>query len=459
MLPDYDDQENNNIKPLPNFIPLDAKKSSVISIIDENTPPIIETVSIEQENEQLFSDTSPINLDETPASIIEENDDNKSSHQYNDEMQLVQNDQSSSTNDPIEIVETKATDVMLSNEVNHNSTDTNYVEQELSKDSEELPLIEKNEGKTENKNNHVLLDTETYNALLAAANKTLLAANHENNTGYSHIATKPPALQRTNTAVQQEAYATEGQEQVKSGAQALAEGGMSLLGGVAALTGTAFQAGGQVASSLAEAFRNRNEKASSTPIIDAVSVLPRLSEYRINQAEKAANTYERSRQALWESGDLPNVLKKIEEHAQKTGLSIDNVMQAMRPNSEMADLHQEFCNAVSASSEAKSNKKEMDKALSGWLRQYDRGQEELLHHKVEDNPRLEALRKRLDESRKQMEKNTINTPLFEDENQSHNQKLEEAIKQIMEKIKEIAKDFVNLLRGKKEVGENYAPGS
>jgi len=163
---------------------------------------------------------------------------------------------------------------------------------------------------------------------------------------------------------------------------------------------------------------------------------------------------------MWESGNLPNVRKEIEERARKIGLSVEDVIDKMRPNGEMRDLYEKFCAAVAESPDAQTYKKEMDKALVAWARQYGRGREELLNPETGGNPYFESLRDRLDNSHRQMEKNTANVPLFEGEDKSHAEKLRETVQQIIEKLKEIAKEFLNMLRGKssdKEVDNGPNP--
>ncbi|AYK20480.1 hypothetical protein [Aeromonas veronii] len=311
-------------------------------------------------------------------------------------------------------------------------------------DAEYEDVVPDAEAEAAAQGDKVTLDRATYEALMGVAKKVNAGA----------MLVDPDELQRVNAAVQQGgmipgAGPTQGQQQVKTGAQALAEGGMSLLGGAAALTGAALKAGGKVASSLAGALRERDGSEAQEAPAAGVAVLPRISEYRVDQAEKAANAYEDAMQKLWESGNLPNVRKEIEERARQTGLSVEDVMDKMKPNGEMSDLHEKFRTAVAESPDAQTNKKAMDKALDGWVRQYGRGQEELLNPETEGNPHFEALRDRLDNSHGRMQKNTANAPLFEGEDKSHAEKLRETIQRIMEKLKEIAKDFVNMVRGKK----------
>ncbi len=282
----------------------------------------------------------------------------------------------------------------------------------------------------------VEIDRATYDWLTRVAERVNAGA----------VLVDPDDLKRVNDAVQQQggivpgAGQTQGQQQVRTGAQALVEGGMSLIGGGATLVGAALKAGGQAVSAVAGVF------GDGAPA--GVSVLPRISEYRVDQAEKSANAYESALQKLWDSGKLPNVRKEIEARARLTGLSVEDVMEKMKPNGEMADLHEKFCAAVAESPDAQTQKRAMDKALEGWVRQYGRGKEELLNPETEGNPHTDALRDRLDGTCDKMKRNASTAPIFDGEDKSHSEKLREAIQRIMEKLKEIARDFVDMVRGK-----------
>jgi|GEM_PF-2447436 len=186
-------------------------------------------------------------------------------------------------------------------------------------------------------------------------------------------------------------------------------------------------------------------EAQQAPAAGTV-VLPRISEFRIGQAEKTANSYEDAMQKLWASGNLPSIRKEIEARARQIGLSVEDVIDKMTPNGEMSDLHEKFRSAVAESPDAKTHKKAMDKALNNWVRQYARAQEELLNLETRGDPLFESLRDRLDNAHGRMQKNTANTPLFEGEDKSHAQKRHESTQRIMEKLKEITKDFVNMGR-------------
>lgn len=422
---DYDEQDGGDVKPLPNFIPPEAQKAPAAPAAAPADQVAVEPV------EQQADKVQPPQIDGVPADAAVAQNPAASTAEGAGLPPAVQQAVAAPDAEAEVVTEIEPEVVAEPERGNEHIEDAEY--------EDVVP-----EAEAAAQGDKVTLDRATYEALMGVAKKVNAGA----------MLVDPDELQRVNAAVQQGgmipgAGPTQGQQQVKTGAQALAEGGMSLLGGAAALTGAALKAGGKVASSLAGALRERDGSEAQEAPAAGVAVLPRISEYRVDQAEKAANAYEDAMQKLWESGNLPNVRKEIEERARQTGLSVEDVMDKMKPNGEMSDLHEKFRTAVAESPDAQTNKKAMDKALDGWVRQYGRGQEELLNPETEGNPHFEALRDRLDNSHGRMQKNTANAPLFEGEDKSHAEKLRETIQRIMEKLKEIAKDFVNMVRGKK----------
>lgn len=422
---DYDEQDGGDVKPLPNFIPPEAQKAPAAPAAAPADQVAVEPV------EQQADKVQPPQIDGVPADAAVAQNPAASTAEGAGLPPAVQQADAAPDAEAEVVTEIEPEVVAEPERGNEHIEDAEY--------EDVVP-----EAEAAAQGDKVTLDRATYEALMGVAKKVNAGA----------MLVDPDELQRVNAAVQQGgmipgAGPTQGQQQVKTGAQALAEGGMSLLGGAAALTGAALKAGGKVASSLAGALRERDGSEAQEAPAAGVAVLPRISEYRVDQAEKAANAYEDAMQKLWESGNLPNVRKEIEERARQTGLSVEDVMDKMKPNGEMSDLHEKFRTAVAESPDAQTNKKAMDKALDGWVRQYGRGQEELLNPETEGNPHFEALRDRLDNSHGRMQKNTANAPLFDGEDKSHAEKLRETIQRIMEKLKEIAKDFVNMVRGKK----------
>lgn len=424
---DYDEQDGGDVKPLPNFIPPEAQKAPAAPVAAPADQVAVEPV------EQQADKVQPPQIDGVPADAAVAQNPAASTAEGAGLPPAVQQADAAPDAEAEVVTEIEPEVVTEPERSNEHIEDAEYED-----------VLPEAEAEAAAQGDKVTLDRATYEALMGVARKVNAGA----------MLVDPDELQRVNAAVQQGgmipgAGPTQGQQQVKTGAQALAEGGMSLLGGAAALTGAALKAGGKVASSLAGALRERDGSEAQEAPAAGVAVLPRISEYRVDQAEKAANAYEDAMQKLWESGNLPNVRKEIEERARQTGLSVEDVMDKMKPNGEMSDLHEKFRTAVAESPDAQTNKKAMDKALDGWVRQYGRGQEELLNPETEGNPHFEALRDRLDNSHGRMQKNTANAPLFEGEDKSHAEKLRETIQRIMEKLKEIAKDFVNMVRGKK----------
>lgn len=423
---DYDEQDGGDVKPLPNFIPPEAQKAPSAPAAAVESSGIAPSLA-EDNAPASDADKQPSVVSAAEGAVVDESyavsaSDPATPKQEGAGLPPAAQQADAAPDAEAEVVTEIDPEVFAENE-------------------DVVP-----EAKAAAQGDKVTIDRATYEALMVVA-KQVNAGN---------MLVDPDELQRVNAAAQHVgiipgAGPTQGQQQVKTVAQALAEGGMSLLGGVAALTGAALKAGGKVASSLVGALRERDGNGVQEAPAAGVTVLPRISEYRVDQAEKAANSYENAMQKLWESGNLPNVRKEIEERARQTGLSVEDVIDKMKPNGEMSDLHEKFRTAVAESPDAQTNKKAMDKALDGWLRQYGRGQEELLNPETDGNPHFEALRDRLDNSYRRMQKNTANAPLFEGEDKSHAEKLRETIQRIMEKLKEIAKDFVNMVRGKNGV--------
>lgn len=322
------------------------------------------------------------------------------------------------------------------------------------------------------------LDPNTLEALMAVANGTRSRASGLN----------PDEVLRVNEVLHSQpqqamiagAGPTRGQEQVRTGAEALLEGGATLVGGAASLAGSVMKGVGKGASALAGALRGRDSEADAQfgaagiaqdkPLgiegPDAqgagVQVLPRLSEYRVSQVEKAAGNYEKAHQEFWAADKMPAIREQIEARAQETGLSVQDVMEKMKPNGEFADLHEKFNEAVSQSPDAQSSKKAMDKALDSWARQYGRAQEELLNPETEGSPHYEKLKGRLDGSNDKMQRTTSETPAFEGEDQSHFERLKEALQKIAERLKEMVKSFAEFVKGKaspkaEATGGEHAP--
>ncbi|MBC3504314.1 hypothetical protein HU761_23295 [Pseudomonas sp. SWRI59] len=277
----------------------------------------------------------------------------------------------------------------------------------------------------------------------------------------------PEEVRRINASLHEnDAASGKRSEREANGAETLLRGTAELVGGVASLTGAAMQGLGKGADALANAWRGGSkaqeaaEPAFSEETAGRVPVLPRLSEYRVDQVEKAASNYEKAHVAFWNADNMPQVRQQIEARAEQTGLTVPEVIEKMKPDGEFTDLHETFVEAVGQSPEAQSNKKAMDKALTGWARQYGRAQEELLNPETDGSPHYDKLKNRLETSSQSMHANAGNTPAFDGEAQSHLERLKDVMQRIAERLKEMLQGIVDMVRGKPSgpsSGNDYTP--
>lgn len=257
-----------------------------------------------------------------------------------------------------------------------------------------------------------------------------------------------------------EASSRAGAEAAQSGLRSLADGGLGLVGGLASLAGSMGRGVGGAARGLASDIEAKRQARadgglpqSAPRIAPGMSVLPRISEYRVEQAEKMANAYESSMEKFWASGKLPDVRRAIEEHARETGASVPDVMAKMVPGGELEDLRTRFIDAVGESPDAQASKKGMDRALDSWIRQYGRGSEELLNPETGQNSDYDKMRERFEGTRGKMEDLVTQSPVFAGESKSHAMKFREAVERIAQKIRETLERVADFLRGRNSAAE------
>lgn len=245
--------------------------------------------------------------------------------------------------------------------------------------------------------------------------------------------------------------------QAKTGAHSLVNGTLSvvggaagLVGGVAGLVGSIGSASGTALANLGRAIKGTPTPAAVTPLAERSSyVLPKLSEYRVDQVSKTVDDYSAAQQAFWNAGGMPNVRREIEERARVTGISVQDVMEKMKPGGEMADLSAKFNAAVAASPDAQSHKKAMDKALESWGRQQGRAEEEMLRPEQDGDPLHEGMKAKLTKARSTMEEKTADVPAFGND-PSHAERLREIVAKMVEKLKEFGAAIMNAFRGTRE---------
>lgn len=257
-----------------------------------------------------------------------------------------------------------------------------------------------------------------------------------------------------------------GQRTQMQGANALAEGAASALGGAMALGGALGRGVGALAHGLANIGGKAGDKSADSiaiPSDDASlpAVLPRLSEYRILQAEKAAQHFAQEQDTFWNSSTKLTALRdEMQRIAREQGLPMQDVVEKMKPGGELQALRTKFNEAVSENPDTATRRKAMDKALDSYIRQYGRAQEEVLSPEQHGSPHYAGLKERMQRTHQSMEEKTAALPAFENEKgqleQSHFEKLKAAVEAIMEKIKEVAQEFMAMLRGGKK-GDDHAP--
>jgi hypothetical protein len=243
------------------------------------------------------------------------------------------------------------------------------------------------------------------------------------------------------------------------GGAALAQGLGALVGGTMAVAGAAARAVGEGARSVASAIRPGD---AATPDMVAgkleqvgtglPAVLPRLSEYRVDALEEAAAKYSAETEKFWGSSTKLTALRsEMERVARERGLSIQDVVEKMKPGGDFAELREQFNAEVSQNPDTGTRKRAMDKALDGFVRQYGRAQEELANPEQDGNAHYEGLKGRVKKAHDGMVEKAGGIPAFANADgaleQSHLERLQETIRAIMEKVREIAQKFVAMLKG------------
>lgn len=260
---------------------------------------------------------------------------------------------------------------------------------------------------------------------------------------------------------------TAGQSVQMKGGAAIAEGAAALVGGALNLAGTAGKVVGQAAHHVADLMKPKDagkqaEAAQAEAVASGLpAVLPRLSEYRIAQVEKAADNFGQEADAFWNSSTKLTALRsEMERVARERGLSVQDVAEKMKPGGDFAELREKFNAAVAENPDSGTRKKAMDKALDSYVRQYGRAQEELLNPEQNGNPHYDRYKDRLHRAHENIEQKSSGVPAFANDKgelePSHFEKLKEAVAKIMEKLKEVAKEFVAMFRGK-SAGDDHAP--
>ncbi|MDB6011076.1 MAG: hypothetical protein JWL65_3326 [Gammaproteobacteria bacterium] len=249
---------------------------------------------------------------------------------------------------------------------------------------------------------------------------------------------------------------TPGQRVQIKGLGLLGEGLAATVGGAAAAVGAVGRAVGAVARNAADRLSgspNGDRMTAADQASDRAAVLPRLSEYRIGQVDKAARGFMQEQDAFWASSSkLTQLRAEMQRIARERGLSVPEVIGKMRPGGDFAELRRRFNEAVTESADAGTRKRAMDRALDGFIRHYGRAQEEVINPELIGKPRYERLKERLQKSHQDMESSASTVPAFDtgrgELEPSHLERLKAAVQHVMERLKDVLQEFTAMLRGR-----------
>lgn len=220
------------------------------------------------------------------------------------------------------------------------------------------------------------------------------------------------------------------------GAELVATGG-ALIGGLASLASGSARFIGAAVGAAGRGIGGWGAKPDfAGSRYDRVSVMPTISEYRLNQIEKSTSNYEKALEKFWQVAPMAALRTEIEERARKTGISVPDAMEKMKPGGDWGELHAKFVKEVAASPDALQAKVALDKALKSYTGQYEHSAEELMNADMSDEKNVKA-RNKVDASKDKMQTLAAETPVFGGETESHAERLKAAIEAIIARVREL----------------------
>lgn len=111
-----------------------------------------------------------------------------------------------------------------------------------------------------------------------------------------------------------------------------------------------------------------------------LSVLPRLSLYRVEQLKKAQTLFASEQALFWNATQrLKQFKSELEKLAQERGIPLQDVITQMKPGGLFSEQRLAFDEMVLEYPEAAARRKVLDKAMRSYFTQYERASEELLN--------------------------------------------------------------------------------
>ncbi len=179
----------------------------------------------------------------------------------------------------------------------------------------------------------------------------------------------------------------------------------------------------------------QNFEVDSDPLIATTNM-------REEVLKDSINTYEVSANEFWQAPEMQNVKNKIKQMAIERGLSEQDIIAHINSGDPtFKDVSKDFNDAFEQSDKAQSAKKKMDVALDSWQQNHERLNKTALQLHASDHPRAKDTFDVLEDSEKQMLKNSAEVPKTENESQSNLEK----IKENLQRLREAAKAMIEKL--------------
>ncbi|MBJ8931618.1 hypothetical protein [Citrobacter freundii] len=242
---------------------------------------------------------------------------------------------------------------------------------------------------------------------------------------------------------------------VISGVGNLLVGGAVLAGSAARETGNLLKAVGagisrysQRRNEVSEALAKGNSAAENAR--DDVEAAPEtVSEHMLSELSALESGYRKDIAALWSLDKMSGLREKLEGIAHERGVDLAKVMQSLPHDPELNGLYEEVKDTIQSDPAAKELAEQSGQSLNDWCDAY-----EALHERQQRTSEVEGreeLDTALSSAKSNMEDAVSESPVYDDNELSQFEKLQEMVKHIVEKVKA----FLSSLGSKKE--EHHTP--
>lgn len=241
---------------------------------------------------------------------------------------------------------------------------------------------------------------------------------------------------------------------VISGVGNLLVGGAVLAGSAARETGNLLKAVGAGISRYSQRRNNVSEglakvdgaaESSEQNVRDNVEAAPEtVSGHMLSELSALESGYRKDIAALWSLDKMSGLREKLEGIAHERGVDLAKVMQSLPHDPELNDLYEEVKGTIQSDPAAKELAEQSGQSLNDWCDAY-----EALHERQQrtsEAEEREELDTALSSAKSNMEDAVSESPVYDDNELSQFEKLQEMVKHIVEKVKA----FLSSLSSKKE---------